>query len=82
MWGKGPVLPSGAPGHPAHTALAHGLVSPSLPEHKNLVTADTHANRRGCHAPRGCTNMQDSQQLTGEGTPAPVLAGPAYTRLG
>lgn len=48
-----PLLPSGAPGHPAHTASAHGLVSPSLSEHKGPVTADAHPNRRGRHAPRG-----------------------------
>lgn len=37
----GPLLPSGAPGHPAHITSAHGLISPSLSEHKDPVTADT-----------------------------------------
>lgn len=56
--GEGPLLPSGARGHPAHTASARGLVSPSLREHQDLVTAHTHASRNGCCAVKGGTDMQ------------------------
>ena len=79
---EGPLLPSGAPGHPAHTASAHGPVSPSLLKHKGPITTDTHPNRRGRRTPRGCTNMQGSQEFSAKAVPAPVSAGAEPTRLG
>lgn len=44
-----PVLPSGAPGQPAHTASAHGLVSPSLLEHRVSCYCRRPAKHPGVH---------------------------------
>lgn len=79
---EGSLLPSGSPGHLAHTASAHGPVSPSLLRHKDPITIDTHPNRKGRRIPRGRTNMQGSKKFSAKGVPAPVSAGLESTKLG
>ena len=81
--GEDPLLPLGAPGHPAHTASAPGLVSPSLSEHKDPITAEAHPGRRGHRALRGTlTRRLPSAAL---GTVLPLQhgwAGVPEARLG
>lgn len=69
-----PLLPLGGPGHPLHTASAPGLVSPSLSEHKDPITADAHPGRRGRRALRGTPTL--SMPSAAPGRVLPLQLGP------